>query len=40
MSHTEDLSSRLVRLPFWIGLEEHYGFVADRVRAALHDKAA
>lgn len=29
MTHTDDLSSRLLRLPLWVGLDEHQGRVLD-----------
>jgi dTDP-4-amino-4,6-dideoxygalactose transaminase len=32
---TTSASERLVRLPFWIGLEEHQDYVIDRCRSAL-----
>ncbi|MNR80362.1 dTDP-4-amino-4,6-dideoxygalactose transaminase [compost metagenome] len=35
MSQTETLSDRLVRLPLWIGLEEHLPRIAQSVKAAL-----
>ena len=31
MTHTEDLSDRLVRLPLWLGLEEHMAVVIERI---------
>jgi dTDP-4-amino-4,6-dideoxygalactose transaminase len=34
MHHTQDVSSRLVRLPLWIGLEDHLAFVISEVIAA------
>ncbi len=35
MSVTRTASERLVRLPLWIGLEEHQEYVIDRCRSAL-----
>jgi dTDP-4-amino-4,6-dideoxygalactose transaminase len=35
MSVTTSVSERLVRLPLWIGLEEHQDYVIDRCRHAL-----
>ena len=35
MAHTDSLSERLVRLPLWLGLDEHIQVVADEVVAAL-----
>ena len=35
MAHTNSLSERLVRLPLWLGLDEHIQRVADEVVAAL-----
>lgn len=32
---TKDLSDRLLRLPFWLGLEEHLDIVIDQVKASL-----
>lgn len=34
--HTDALSERLVRLPLWIGLEEHQDYVMKRAEAAVH----
>jgi dTDP-4-amino-4,6-dideoxygalactose transaminase len=34
MSNTENLSERLVRLPLWLGIEEHLAFVIQEVIAA------
>ncbi len=34
MRHTQDVSGRLVRLPLWIGLEDHLAFVISEVIAA------
>ena len=31
LPNTEALSERLVRLPFWLGLEEHQARVAERI---------
>ncbi|WP_332825248.1 dTDP-4-amino-4,6-dideoxygalactose transaminase [Ramlibacter sp.] len=31
LRHTNELSERLVRLPLWVGLEEHQGEVIDRI---------
>jgi len=36
---TEDVADRLVRLPFWLGLEEHQDRVIAAVLAALEDPA-
>jgi dTDP-4-amino-4,6-dideoxygalactose transaminase len=36
MSVTDDAGERLVRLPLWLGLEEHQGKVIDDVVAAVH----
>jgi dTDP-4-amino-4,6-dideoxygalactose transaminase len=35
MALTDDLSDRLVRLPLWIGLEEHLDRVTDTVKQVL-----
>jgi dTDP-4-amino-4,6-dideoxygalactose transaminase len=35
MRQTDSLSNRLVRLPLWLGLEEHLPAVIDRIRATL-----
>ena len=35
LPHTEDLAARLVRLPLWLGLEEHLDDVIARMLAAL-----
>ena len=35
MSVTDDVSERLVRLPLWLGLEEHLDTVIDEVVDAL-----
>jgi len=35
MTHTHDLSNRLVRLPLWVGLEDHQAFVVQQVMKAL-----
>lgn len=35
LTHTSDLSQRLVRLPLWAGLEEHQAFVVQQAIAAL-----
>ncbi len=37
MTVTDDLSDRLVRLPLWIGLEEHQDSVIEEVLKALKD---
>ena len=37
MAVTEDTGERLVRLPLWLGLEEHQGKVIDDVVAAVHE---
>jgi len=34
MSHTDQLSERLVRLPLWLGLEDQQAFVIQEVIAA------
>lgn len=36
MSHTENLSARIVRLPLWLGLEDHLDQVIDAVSTELH----
>ena len=38
MAVTEDISARLVRMPFWLGLEEHMEHVCNTADAALHVK--
>ncbi|WP_267226286.1 dTDP-4-amino-4,6-dideoxygalactose transaminase [Dyella silvae] len=35
MDHTDNLSERLVRMPFWVGLEDHLGTVFDAATRAL-----
>ena len=35
MTHTDSLSQRLVRLPLWLGLEEHFERVVSEARAAI-----
>ena len=35
MTHTYDVSNRLVRLPLWVGLEEHQDYVVQQIMAAL-----
>lgn len=35
MSVTDDLADRLLRLPLWLGLEEHQAHVTQRIMAAL-----
>ena len=35
MTNTDSLSQRLVRLPLWLGLEEHFERVASEARAAI-----
>lgn len=36
LTHTDDLSARLIRLPMWVGLEEdQVARVCDRLAAAL-----
>ena len=35
MTHTHELSERLVRLPLWVGLEDHQAFVVQQVMKAL-----
>ena len=35
LSHTHDLSERLVRLPLWIGIEERQAFVVQQILKAL-----
>jgi dTDP-4-amino-4,6-dideoxygalactose transaminase len=37
MASTEDLSARIVRLPLWLGLEDHLDRVIDTVIAELRD---
>ena len=32
---TKDLSDRLLRLPFWLGLEEHLDIVIGQIKASL-----
>ena len=39
MRVTSSVSERLVRLPLWIGLEEHQDYVIDRCYGALRDLA-
>jgi len=34
---TDDASGRLVRLPLWVGLEEHLDFVIERALATLRE---
>lgn len=36
MLHTDNLAERLVRLPLWVGLEEHIDLVIDAANTALH----
>jgi dTDP-4-amino-4,6-dideoxygalactose transaminase len=35
MAVTDDMSSRLVRLPLWLGLEDHLEAVVEEVIAAV-----
>ena len=35
MTHTDSISDRLVRLPLWLGLEEHLAEVIAEVVAAV-----
>jgi dTDP-4-amino-4,6-dideoxygalactose transaminase len=35
MGHTTTLSERLVRLPLWVGLEEHMPFVTAEIIKAI-----
>ncbi|MCM8855327.1 MAG: dTDP-4-amino-4,6-dideoxygalactose transaminase [Candidatus Thiodiazotropha sp.] len=35
MTHTHDLSNRLVRLPLWVGLEEQQAYVVQQILASL-----
>jgi dTDP-4-amino-4,6-dideoxygalactose transaminase len=35
MTNTHDLSNRLVRLPLWVGLEEHQAYVVQQIMASL-----
>jgi dTDP-4-amino-4,6-dideoxygalactose transaminase len=35
LTHTHDLSNRLVRLPLWLGVEEHLDYIVDVVTAAV-----
>jgi dTDP-4-amino-4,6-dideoxygalactose transaminase len=35
LTNTHELSERLVRLPLWVGLEDHQAFVVQQVMAAL-----
>jgi|GEM_PF-4629673 len=35
MTHTEQAGKRLVRLPLWLGLEEHLTDVITKVMAAV-----
>lgn len=35
LRHTHDLSERLVRLPLWLGVEEHLDYIIDKVTEAV-----
>ena len=35
LTHTHDLSDRLVRLPLWVGVEEHLDYIIEVVTAAV-----